>query len=120
MTYSEVLSDATVAVMVLLNPDATDIEFWRVRPELADRSELTPKEEFTARQLRSVGFVGLKGLTPFCFFKEPLDKRVMNSIVAGFLEYLRVSLGGCFAEQIEGVEIAALEQLFALQDGRPN
>jgi hypothetical protein len=124
MTYTEksrqVVLDSSVAVIVLLNPDATDIVFWRLCPERAHESELTTEEECAARKLRSVGVVGLCGLTPVCSFKESLETPVVNSIVVGFLQYIRDSLSDNLVELREAAEIAALEHLFTLPDMRMN
>jgi hypothetical protein len=123
MTYymenaAHAVAESSVAVMVLVNPDATDIVFWRLRPERAAESDLTTREEFAARKLRSVGVVGLCGLTPVCSFKESLETPVVNSIVVGFLQYIRDSLSDSLVELREAAEIAALECLFTLPDMR--
>jgi hypothetical protein len=115
------VAESSVAVMVLLNPDDTDMEFWPLKPrEVA----LTPPAEFTARRLRPVGIIGLQGAQAVCAFKEPLDTPVVNSLAMAFLEYIRVMLGRSFTAQTEerqkGDEVGWLERLHLLPDMRIN
>jgi len=121
MTYMEkaahAAAESSVAVMVLLNHDNTDAEFVALKPRQA---AFTSPEEFTARKLRPVGVIGLRGAQPVCAFKEPLDSPVVNSLATAFLEYIRVLLGQGFAEQMEAVEIAELERVWSIADTRPN
>lgn len=91
LTYRErserVAIDSSIAVMVLMNPCGTDIEFWPIRPIPAVS---TAPEEFVRRHLRIVGVVGLCGLKPLCAFRKPLEPRVTDGIAQAFLEYVRV------------------------------
>jgi hypothetical protein len=123
MTYIEkatqVVLDSSIAVMVLLNQDNTDLEMWPLRPRQA---ALTSQEEFAARKLRTVGVAGLCGTKATCAFKEPLDPTVVGAIGTAFAEYIHVLLGDSIAMQIEeqqkGDEVAWLEKLHQLPDTR--
>jgi hypothetical protein len=115
---SQVALDSSIAVMVLLNQDNTDMEFWALKPH---QCNVTTREEFAARKLRSVGVVGLCGPKAKCAFKERLEPSVINAIATAFTEYLRVSFAVDFAEQTEAAEITELERLYLLSgDKRPN
>jgi hypothetical protein len=124
MTYSErstqVALDSSIAVTVLLSHDNTDMEFWMLRPRHTSERDLTTREEFTARKLRSVGVIGLCGSLPRAAFKEALPSPVVHGIAIAFLEYLRVILAESFADEIRAVEIAELERLLTLPDTRLN
>ena len=82
---TQIALSSSIAVMVLLNPDATDLEFWPLRPAPLAPCALTGPQEFTARGLRVAGVVGLTGLKAACAFKEPLEDRVVASVAAAFL-----------------------------------
>src|ERR1700723_560571 len=115
-TYSEmsktVADESSIAVLVLLSSDNTDMEFLPLRPrQLTERELLTP-EEFAARKLRSVGVVGISGAQPRVAFKEPLSVSVVDRIAAAFLEYLRVMLRQGFAEQTATAEVQELERFY--------
>ncbi len=111
---AQVVCDSSIAVQVLLNPDNTDLEIWPLKPE-ANESELTSRQEFAGRALRSVGVIGfgLQGLKPFTAFKEALEPDVVNAISRTFLEYLRVLIGESFSD---AAEIAELERIYAYRD----
>lgn len=119
-TYSErakaVVWESQIAVQVLMSSDNDDLEFVRVGSQ---RAYISP-EEWTARRLRAVGFVGLDGLKPRCAFAEPLEPPVVNAIAEAFAEYIRVLLGENFAEHMAQAEIDELERLFSLPDPRMN
>lgn len=118
-----VVAQSSIAVMVLLNADNSDMEFWRLRPSVPEGA-LTPAVEFVARKLRPVGVVGLSGSTPLVAFKEPLSPPVVQAIAFAFLEYLRVLIGQSFAEQTQsqqkGDEVEWLWRLRSLPDTRMN
>jgi hypothetical protein len=109
-TYEEraaqVASESQIAIQVHLSADNNSIEVWPLRPRMAKDSELLNAEEYTRRQLRPVGVVGLSGLKPLAAFAETLPPQVVTAISAAFLEYVRVFLSGTFM-QIEQAEIAA-------------
>jgi hypothetical protein len=115
---ARVAYESQIAVQVLLSRGNDDIELIPIRPRPLD-GYMTP-EDFMARQLRSVGVIGLSGSKPRCAFKEPLETPVVEAVGAAFLEYLRVLLGESFAEQMEVAEVAELERVYMLQDARPN
>lgn len=101
---AQVARESDIAVTVLLNPDATDIQFWPLHPHQA---ALTGPEEFCRRQLRIVGVIGLRELTPLCAFKEPLEWHSMANLIAAFLEYVEY--------QHREDEIARLNRLYVLE-----
>jgi hypothetical protein len=114
----QVVLDSSIAVMVLLSPENTDMEFWLLRPHMDAR---TSREDFDARRLRSVGVIGLQGVTPACAFKEPLDAQIVNGIAGAFLEYIRVLIGQCFVnEHHTGDAVGWLDRLYLLPDSRAN
>ena len=116
--YSErvraVVSECSLSVQVLLSRDNDDLEFVRVEPQRA----YIPPEEWAARNLRSVGFIGLSGSKPKCSFKEPLPPPVVEAIARAFLTYIQVMLGENFAEHMATAEVAELHRLFGLPDTR--
>lgn len=122
--YTEVVLNSNIAVMVLLNQDNTDMEFWRLKPCQAAESELTTRAEFAARKLRPVGVAGLQGTTPAVALKEPLDPAVVGAIGTAFAEYIRALIGDSVAMQIEerqkGDEVSWLDRLHQLPDARVN
>jgi hypothetical protein len=115
-TYSDralhVASESGIAVQVLLSSGNDDIELISLKPVAAE--EYIDRATFKARQLRAVGVIGLAGVKPLSAFRKPLTPPLVDAIAAAFLEYVRVLLGGSFAEQAERAEIAELERLYAL------
>lgn len=119
-TYTEqaekIACESNIAVMVLLNPDSTDMEMVMVRPT-HDVSKMPSREEFARRQLRAVGVVGVNGLKPMSAFREPLETAVIHRISAAFLAYLRVLLGESFTQQCEAAELERYyARLYSLPD----
>ena len=110
----EVVLNTSIAAMVLLGPDNTDVEIWGLEPH---SGEQTTAKEFAARKLRSVGVIGLRGSTPEIAFKEPLDFATMAAISYAFLEHVRVVLEERFASY---AQVRELNRVFALEDTRPN
>lgn len=110
----EVARNASIAVLVLLSHDNTDLEFWNLR---RSQAEWTSSHAFTTRGLRSVGVVGLslQG-KPLVAFKEDLSPSVVDGISNAFLVYLNALLADSFAEQREDIETQELRRLFALCD----
>jgi hypothetical protein len=125
---AQIARDSSIAVMVLLNHDATDMQFWPIRPRRVAQSAFTSPEEFAARQLRPVGVVGLSGLKSMCAFKEPLEPPVVEAIAGAFMAYIRtlLGLGDSFAEQMgtqlerqqAGDFVQFAEALWSLEDPR--
>ena len=93
MTYSErvvrVATGKQLVVQVLLSRGNNDIELVAIKPQTATYISC---EEFTARQLRSVGIVGLTGTNAECAWKEPLDGELVDRIAAAFAAYVSVLL----------------------------
>jgi len=125
---AQVALDSSIAVMVLLNHDATDMEFWPLRPTPVAQCALTGPEEFTARRLRVVGAVGLTGLKTVCAFKEPLESSVVGAIGEAFAVYVHVLLGASLFKQMAaeigqrqaGDFLHFAEALWSLGDPRLN
>jgi hypothetical protein len=132
MTYSEKANqlalDSSVAVLVLMGaPD--DVEFVPLKPRAADERMLAElKAQWPGRGLRSVGVVGLVGITPRYALKGSLAPEQVDVLVAAFLTYIRVLFGSPFvgpphtedSPEQKGDEIDWLEQLYCLADTRLN
>ena len=123
MTYSEksmrVALDPSVAVMVLSNPECTDVELLPLRPRLMtaiERAQLATR--WAGRNLDSIGVIGLVGTTPQCALKIPLEPEQVSALANAFLAYVHALLGESFAAQTEAVEIAELERMYLLPDIR--
>lgn len=118
-TYSElstqVVQNASIAVMVLMNESNTDVELL---PLLPRKCEFPSKDEFTARKLRSVGVIALCGAQSNCALKEPLENEVVDAIAATFLEYVRVLIGPEISRAMAAAEIAEMERMYTLPDTR--
>jgi len=123
MPYMEraatIACESEICCQVLLSHDNADIELVQLKPHAYPGGYIAP-EEFTARQLRSVGIVGLSGLKPLVYFKELLPPHVVDSIAAAFLAYIRVLTEGEFAAQMEAAGIAELTRLCSIPDTRMN
>jgi hypothetical protein len=126
MTYIEksaqLAIEASVSVQILLGTTPGDCEFVPLRPKLADANTLADiAARWPGRGLRSVGVIGLCGITPSVVLKEPLEPEQINALGAAFLTYVHVLFDANFVEQREAMEIAELERLWSLQDNRlPN
>lgn len=116
---ADVTRQSAIAVQVLLSHDNNDMEFLLLRPVPVHLSARFSEEEFTARQLRFVGIVGLSGLNAKCAFEEPLDERVVSTIASAFIEYTRALLTqSSFGDYLAQAEVTELERLYALPDTR--
>ena len=62
--------------------------------------------------------IGLRGATPTCALKEPLDPEQVSALARAFLSYLNVLFADSFEAQREGVEIEELRRLWALEGPR--
>lgn len=123
MTYSEqsaqLAVDASVAVLVLSNPECNDVEFLMLKPERLTACELTElKMRWPGRGLRSVGTIGLVGTSPRWALKEPLTFEQITTLADAFLAYLHVLFCDALAERQESAEVAELERLHTLADTR--
>ena len=123
MTYREkstqLALDSSVAVLVLSNPECTDLEFLPLRPRqmsTSDRVELAAR--WSRRNLRSIGVIGLVGTCPRYALKEPLETEQVSALTDAFLAYLHVLFADSFAEQLEGAEIQELQRMWSLSDPR--
>ena len=108
---TDVACESSVAVTVLLSADNSSVEFWPLKPE-AERA-LTSPEEFTARKLRSVGVVGLCGLSPRMALKEPLAQSVVDRIALAFQEHVNIVLYERFEEFTAAAEVAELQRVYS-------
>jgi hypothetical protein len=127
MTYSEksqqLALDSSIAVQILMGaPD--DVEFVPLKPRPADDRMLAElKTRWPGRGLRSVGVVGLVGVTPHYALKEPLEPEQVDMLAAAFLTYVRALLTSQEprTDSVEkGDEVAWLCRLWSLPDTRPN
>lgn len=111
-----VVWNSQLSVQVLLSPDNDDLEFIYVK----QGQPYISAEEYTARKLRPVGFVGLNGLKPLCAWSEPLPPSVISRIACAFTAYVCALLGDSFAEHMAAAEVAELHRLYSLADPRMN
>lgn len=123
MTYSEqstqLALDASVAVLVLSNPECNDVEFLMLKPKRLEGCELADlKARWPGRDLRSVGTIGLVGTAPRWALKEPLTFEQISALADAFLAYLHALFCDGFAAQEETADVTELERLYALQDTR--
>jgi hypothetical protein len=128
MTYTErsqtLANESSVAVLVLMGaPD--DIELVMIKPKPADAKTLLElKDRWPGRGLRSIGVMGLVGLSPQIALKEPLEPRQIDALASAFLTYVNVLLFGeqpCTDAPLEqrGDAVDWLEHLYSLPDTRP-
>ena len=125
MTYSEkstqLASDASIAVLALLGTAPGDVEFIPLKPRMADENMLAElKARWPGRGLRSVGVIGLCGMSPRCAFNEPLEPEQVSALSGAFLAYVHALFYGHFATQQELAEVAEIERLYSLPDMRMN
>jgi hypothetical protein len=123
MMYSEqstqLALDASVAVLVLSNPECNDVEFLMLKPKRMGECELAElKDRWPGRGLRSVGTIGLVGTSPRWALKEPLTFEQISVLADAFLAYLHVLFCDALAGQQESAEVAELERLHTLVDAR--
>ena len=124
MSYDErstnLASTASVAALILSDPDCMDLELLMLQPRRVPESELAHLATvWHGRNLRSIGIIGLVGATPQTCLKEPLEPGKVSRIADAFLAYLQALFCDGFAQQLEEVEIAGLEKLYRLGDHRP-
>ena len=129
MTYTaqsqNLANESSIAVLVLMGaPD--DIEFIPLKPLAADENTLAKlKTRWPGRGLRSIGVVGLVGVTPQIALKEPLTTQQVDCLAAAFLTYVRGLLTSaptpvdCVEEHQKGDEVDWLCRLWSLPDTRP-
>ncbi len=125
MTYSEqstqLALDASVAVLVLSNPECNDndVEFLMLKPKRMAECELAElKARWPGRDLRSVGTIGLVGTSPRWALKEPLTFEQISALADAFLAYLHVLFCDALTGQQECAEVAELERLHTIADTR--
>ena len=127
MTYLEksaqVTSESSIAVMALMGAPS-DVEFISLKPKTADEQTLSElKTRWPGRGLRSIGVVGLVGITPRYALKEPLEPEQVDTLAAAFLIHVNTLLMGEHHREhrVRQKEDAVdwLERLYALPDTRP-
>jgi hypothetical protein len=128
MTYSEksaqLTLDSSVAVMVLMGAP-NDVEFLPLKPRVADEKMLSElRGRWPGRGLRSIGIVGLVGVTPRAALKESLEPMQVDALAAAFLTYVNTLLRGEQpSAEVErkhaGDFVQFAESLWALEDTRP-
>lgn len=126
-TYTErarqIVHTADVAVMVCLNVDNTDMEFWALWPRQA-AGRLTTPAEFKARKLRTVGVIGICAGSGIVAFKEALPEDVVARLGTAFGVYVRTLLDigqpDIVQPEEKGDEVEWLCKLWSLSDPRTN
>ena len=111
----EVVCCSTVALQVFLSEDNAHMAVRQMKPNVESYIDTRIIE---AQQLRSVGIVGLHGLTQVCAFEEDLPDNVTAAIAMAFETYLKAFLGADYAERQTRCEVAELDRIFALPDNR--
>jgi hypothetical protein len=102
----QLVCDASVAVLVLINAQGDEIEMLPLKPRQMteiDAAEL--KGRWAGRGLRVAGLIGLVGTTPRYALKEPLEPAQVSALAGAFLAYLHVLFCDSFAEQM-GAQLA--------------
>lgn len=117
--YTQLAADASVAVLVLSNPECDDTEFLMLKPKRPSACELADlKMRWPGRGLESVGIFALVGTSPRWALKEPLSLEQLTALADAFLAYLHALFCDALAGQQESSEVAELERLHALFDPR--
>jgi hypothetical protein len=112
-------AEASIAALILSNPECDDVEFLMLKPKRMAACELAElKARFTGRDLRAVGTIGLVGTSPRWALKEPLTFEQISALADAFLAYLHVLYCDALAGQQESAEVAELEALHTLADTR--
>jgi hypothetical protein len=112
-TNQSELSSASLAVMVIMG-GPHDIEFLPLVPTIADAATLDDlKARWAGRELRSVGFMGLNGTTPFYAWKEHMEPEQVSTLGSAFLAYLDSFFTKGFAEKMRTTEIDELTSLYS-------
>jgi len=115
----ELVAQSSVAAMVLMGSDITDIELVPLTPRPATEEMLEDlKVIWPGRGLRSVGCIGLCDGAPGFALKEILTQEQLYALTAAFIVYLRV-LSELDAEQQKGDAVDWLCRLWRLEDTRP-
>lgn len=122
---TRIAAEASIAVLILANPEITDVDFIPLKPRMmspAEQAEL--RNRWPGRNLSSIGAFGMVGAVPKVALKVPLDDRQVTALSAACAAYIATLLGGSLAEQLaaqlEAAELAELERLWLLPDTRPN
>ena len=123
LAYSEratqLACDSSVAVQVLLGTTPGDCEFIPLRPRPADANMLAGiAARWPGRGLRSVGVIGLCGITPCYALKEPLEPEQVSVLTDAFLAYLHALYCHRMAAHLEQAEINELTRVWSLNDPR--
>jgi len=98
---------------------ADDIEFIPLKPSPANAATLAGiAARWPGRGLRSVGVIGLCGVTPCCALKEPLEPEQVSVLTDAFLAYLHALYCDRIAVHLEQSEIQELQRMWSLNDPR--
>lgn len=125
MTFAErageLAVESSVAVMILSNPECTDVELMPLRPRpMTDIERARLAARWHGRDLDSLCVIGLVGVIPRVVLKRPVDPEKVAALSDAFLAYVHSLLGDSFAAQIEAAEVEELERMYLLPDTRPN
>ena len=125
MTYTEkanqVATESSVAVLMLSNPEASDIEILPLKPREMPQCELEAlAARWGGRNLRSIGVVGLVGAATQYAFRQPLEPEIVSRLADAFCAYIQTFLFSGFAEPQEqtGDFVQFANRLWSLQDPR--
>ena len=131
MTYSEqstqLVCDASVAVMVLINARGDEIEMLPLRPrQMTETDAAELRCRWAGRGLRVAGVLGLVGTSPRCALKEELDPEQISALAGAWDTYLlHVLFCDSFIERMgaqpkrqHGDFVQFAEALWSLEDPR--
>jgi hypothetical protein len=118
-SYSEqstkVALDSEIAVMVLSNPECTDVELLELKPRQRATSELAAlASRWHGRNLQSIGVIGLCAATPRFAFKTDLAPEQLSALADAFVEFIQRAVCDSLAAQQE----AELRRMWMLPDTR--
>lgn len=117
--YTQLGAEASIAALVLSNPECNDVEFLMLKPKPMTVCELAElKARWPGRDLRPVGTIGLVGTSPRWAMKEPLTFEQISALADAFLNFLHCLYCDGFAAQQESADVAELERLHTLADTR--
>ncbi len=117
MSHLEQLAlDAQLAVHVLSNSDASEIELLDLKPRTASDSEIQSlKARWPGRGLRSIGVIGrmADGCVAMAL-KGPIDHIQLAALLLAFTQHCEA------AEPRADESVTWCERLYSLPDTRPN
>lgn len=120
--FETLVAESSIAVAILANADATDIEMLPVQPRsyaLEKAQELA--RLWAPRGLRFIGMAGIADGKPRTALAVPLDDLRISALSQAFIAYIEVLLKDEIeTRQAVGDEVEWLRSLWSLPDSRPN